>query len=197
MEQHPEEFKYPEEKEAEAREMPVYKRITAAVIINRWLSKLEDWLNIGGVTLIILIMLLTVVGAGARYFFDWPVPGEVDITEISMAGIVFLGLAFTLRVGGHVRVEFIVNMFRGRYYHLIEFGTLLLALFLFVVVFISSLQFTLNSWMVGDVTPELLLPIWPAKLCVTIGTFLICLRLIIRLAQHLSRGIAGVERKDL
>ena len=197
MEQRPEKLKFPEEKETEAREIPVWKQMTAAVTMNRWVSRLEDWLNIAGVTLIIVVMLLTVVGVVARYFFNWPVPGEVDITEILMAGIVFLGLAFTLRVGGHVRVEFIINMFRGRHYHLIEFCTLLLTLFLFVVIFISSFQFTQNSWVVGDVTPELLLPVWPAKLCVTIGTFLICLRLIIRLVQHLSQAIAGVERKDL
>ena len=195
MEKRPEKAKL-EEKETEAREIPVWKQVTA-VAMNRWVSKLEDWLNIAGVTLIIVIMLLTVVGVVARYFFNWPIPGEVDITEILMAGIVFLGLAFTLRVGGHVRVEFIINMFKGRNYHLIEFCTLLLALFLFVVIFISSFQFTLNSWVVGDVTPELLLPVWPAKLCVTIGTFLICLRLIIRLVQHLSQAIAGVERKGL
>ncbi len=205
MEQRPERLEFTEEEDAnllrrqkaEESDIPAWKQIPAAVTVDRWVSSIEDWLNIVGVTLIVVMMSLTVAGIVGRYFFNWPIPGEVDITEILMAGIVFLGLAFTLRTGGHVRIELFVGMLRRRAYHLTEFSTLLLTLFLFAVTFVSSLRFTINSWAVGDVTPEILLPTWPAKLCITIGSFLICLRLIILLIQHLSQVIAGIERKNL
>ncbi len=185
------------DEETRVLEIPAWKHIPGAVPVEKWLSHIEDWLNIIGVMLIAAVMLLTVGGVVSRYFFNRPIRGEIDITEISMAGIVFLGLAFTLRTHGHVRVEVFVDMLRGRGYHLTEFSTLLFALFLFAVTFYSSLQVTLKAWEVGDVTPELLLVTWPAKMSITLGALVICLRLVILLTQHLSQAIAGRMRKDL
>ena len=176
---------------------PVWKRLTALVAVDRWVSSVENWLNIAGVILIMGIMLMTVTGVVSRYFFNQPLIGTVDITELAMVGVVFLGLAFTLRVGGHIRVELFINMLKGRRYHFTEFTTLLLPLFFFAITFYSSLQFTIKAWKVWDVTAVVYLPNWPAKMLLTIGSFLICLRLIILLIQHLSQALAGVKRRDL
>jgi len=183
--------------EAEAPRIAVWKRFPGAVAMDRWVAKVEDWLNVAGVILIAVMGSVTVVAVIGRYVFRWALRGQVDITEILMAGIVFLGLAFTLRVGGHIRIEFFVGMLKGRFYHLSEFSTLLLSLFLFAVTFISSLRFTIDAWVVGDITGEVYLPTWPAKLCIAIGSLLICLRLVIMLIQHMSQAIAGIERKEL
>ena len=176
--------------------MSAWKRLASVVIMEKLISRAESWLNIIGVMLIVVIMLLTVVDVVGRYFFNSPLYGAIDISEIAMAGIVYLGLAYTLKNGTHVRVELFVNMLKGRIFHLTEVSTLLLSLFLFAITFFSSLQFTIKSWEVGDCTPQLWWPTWPAKLSLTLGAFFICLRLIIQIIQHLSQTIAGRGRES-
>ena len=181
----------------EVGEIQVWKWARPFVFVERWVSRPEDWLNLAGVSLIVVTMFITVADVVGRYFFNSPIFGIVDVIEVSMAGIVFLGLAYTFRVGAHIRVEFFVGMLKGRAYHLVNSFTLFLSLVILAVTFISSLQFTINSFATGDITPQLWLPVWPAKLCLSIGSFFICLRLMIQLIQHLSQVIVGTKRSSL
>jgi len=143
-------------------------------------------------------MLLTVNEIIRRYVFDKPLSGYFEVVELVMAGVVFFGLAFTQRVGANVRMElFITRVVKGRAYHITECLTLLLALFVFVVITIYSLQSTLYDLKMGGTTYVLYLPTWPSKLCIPIGSFFLCLRLAIQIIQHALQVVSGVEKREL
>ena len=155
------------------------------------ISVVEGVFNDFGGALMILLMLGTVSEIVGRRAFDSPIRGYIEISELIMAGVVFLGLAYTQRMGGHVRVELLVKkVLKERLHHITESFTLLLSLFIFVIITISSLQFTLNNIKVGNVTSVLYLPTWPAQLIVPIACALLCVRLAVQLIHHLS-GVAG------
>ena len=81
---------------------------------DRALFKLESLLNLlGGLTLFALVGL-AVVHVLSRKFFNAPVPGYVDWTQQFMALFAFLGLAYTQREGGHIRMDIVVGSLRGR-----------------------------------------------------------------------------------
>lgn len=157
------------------------------------ISVVEGVFNDLGGALMILLMLGTVSEIVGRRAFNSPIRGYIEISELIMAGVVFLGLAYTQRMGGHIRVEMLVkkvSKVKERLYHMIESFTLLLSLFIFVIVTISSLQFTLNNIKVGNITSVLYLPTWPAQLIVPIACALLCVRLATQLIHHLP-GVTG------
>ena len=55
------------------------------------------------------LMLIGVVQIFGRKFFNAPIFGYIDIVEIAMSALVFLGLAYTERLGGHIRMELFVS----------------------------------------------------------------------------------------
>ena len=176
-------------------EMPARKQLIS--YIDRWVSPVETGLNIVGAVLIGFLMLFTVGEIVGRYLFNSPIKGHVEIVQLTMAGVVFLGIAFTQKVGGHVRMEFVVNALKGRLRLIVESFTLLLALFIFAMITVYSLQDTLYCLSIGDNTPLLYWPTWPSKLCIPVGSFFLCLRLVLQIIQHLSQAVVGVERGEL
>lgn len=166
--------------------------------VDRWVSPMETGLNIVGAALIGFLMLFTVGEIVGRYLFNSPIKGHVEIVQLTMAGVVFLGIAFTQKVGGHVRMElFVVRVLKGRLRLIVESFTLLLALFIFAMITVYSLQDTLYSLRIGDNTPLLYWPTWPSKLCIPVGSFFLCLRLVVQIIQHLSQAVVSVERREL
>jgi len=134
----------------------------------------------------------------SRYFFNYPIPGHVEIVELIMAAIVFLGIAYTQREGGHVGMElFVTYVLKGRIYHIFEAIVTVLSLFVFIFITIYSFKSTLFSFEVGDSTPFLYWPTWPSKLTIPIGSFFLCIRFIIELIEHISQAIVGIEMRDL
>ena len=178
-------------------EMPARKGLISH--IDRWVSPIESWLNFVGAALICFMMLFTMSEIIGRYLFNRPVKGHVEIVEMVMAGVVFLGLAFTEKVGGHVRMElFVVRVLKGQARVIAESFTLLLALFIFVIITVYSMDASLlYSIKMGDTTPTLFWPVWPAKLCIPVGSFFLCVRLVIEIIQHLSQTVVSVERREL
>jgi len=178
-------------------EMPARKGLIS--YIGRWLSPIESGLNIVGAALIVFMMLFTMTEVVGRYLFNRPIKGHVEIVEMVMAGVVFLGIAFTEKMGGHVRMElFVVRVLKGRLRLIVESFTLLLGLFIFAIILVYSLEVSvLYSIKMGDTTPLLLWPVWPSKLFIPVGSFVLCLRLVIEIIQHVSQAVVGVEPRQL
>lgn len=64
------------------------------------------------VALLTAVMTLAVAyEVVARYFFRRPTTWAVDFTEYALLYVTFLGAAWVLRDGAHIRVEFIVERF--------------------------------------------------------------------------------------
>ncbi|MEW8206549.1 MAG: TRAP transporter small permease, partial [Candidatus Thiodiazotropha taylori] len=83
-------------------------------LADRLFFKLESLLNlIGGITIFLLVMLATINVLG-RWLFSMPIDGYVDWVEQAMAFIAFLGIAYTKRLGGHIRMDILIGQLHGR-----------------------------------------------------------------------------------
>ena len=175
-----------------------WKRFGILHAIEGKIRIVEDWLNLGSVFIIMFLMFFATAEIIGRYVFNAPIPGHVEIVELIMAGIVFLGIAYTERVGGHVRMElFVTRVLKGRAYHIAEVITSGLSFFVYVFIFVQTLKFAIFAYQINDVTPYINWLTWPSKLAIPIGSFFLCMRFIIEFIQHLSQAIVGVEMRDL
>jgi TRAP-type C4-dicarboxylate transport system permease small subunit len=176
---------------------PVWKRSFLLHAVEGKIRIIENWLNLASVFIIMFLMFFATGEILGRYLFNSPIPGHVEIVELIMAGVVFFGIAYTQRVGGHVRMElFVTRVLKGRVYHIAEVITTTLALFVYVFILIYTFKFALHSLQIGDVTVYINWPTWPSKFAIPLGSFFLCIRFVIEIIQHLSQAVAGGEIRD-
>lgn len=153
--------------------------------LDRALYRLESLLTLAGGMMIFLLVLLATANVLGRWLFDLPINGYIDWVEQSMAFIAFLGLSYTQRQGGHIRMDMLIGRLRGRWLWSMEFiGTLFMFLISLVLTYGSWLHF-LRAWQIGDSSLDIDLPTWPAKLVVPLALGMLSLRLFIQLWGYL------------
>ena len=135
--------------------------------------------------LIGLAMVLTVVEVFSRRVFNAPLPGIIDMFDLGMAAVAFLGASQCQRVGGHVRMELAVRRLSGRMLWFAESVTTGLALIFIAAVTVASLDNALFAYETGDATMDLLLPVWPSKILVTLALGVLTVRLLLQLVDSL------------
>lgn len=154
---------------------------TALSRADRLLFRFESLLNlIGGIAIFLLVLLATTNILG-RWLFSLPISGYVDWVEQSMAFIAFLGIAYTKRLGGHIRMDIVIGQLRGRLLWLVELISVVLMLLVTLVLIYGSYLHFWRAYDIGDSSLDINLPTWPAKFVVTFALTVLALRLVLQL----------------
>lgn len=147
---------------------------------DRLLFKLESLLNLMGGIIILLLVFLATTNVLGRWIFDMPVSGYIDWVEQAMAFMAFLGIAYTQRLGGHIRMDMMVSRLHGSRLWLAELTTTLLMLFITLILIYGSWLHFLRAYTIGDSSLDIDLPVWPAKLVVPFALSVLALRLLLQ-----------------
>lgn len=158
--------------------------------LDRKLYRIEGWLALVSGLAVFSLMMLAVVSVAGRNGFNQPLPGYVDWIQQAMPLIAFMGISFTQRDGGHIRMDMVVGALKGRPLYLVEIITTLAVLFLMVLMvwgtyahFARSFDFAAPLWS-RDSSMDIALPLWPAKLLAPIAFSVLCLRLVLQIAAY-------------
>lgn len=152
---------------------------------DRLLARIENALNLTAAGAIFLLMFLAAVQVVGRKVLNLPIPGYIDYAEQSIAIFAFLGAAYCQRVGGHVRMELVLDRFRGRMLWFMEALTTLASFIIIALLTKYSYDHFLRAWQIGDSTIDINLPVWPSKLLVSIALGFLALRLLIQFFGYL------------
>jgi len=156
--------------------------------------RFESALTLLGGIVIFLLVLLTTVNVLGRWLLSIPISGYIDWLEQAMAFFAFLGLAYTQREGGHIRMDMLVSRLQGRMLWLSEFiSTLLMFIITLILIYGSYLHF-LRAFEIGDSSVDINLPTWPAKLVVPFAFTVLALRLLLQLWGYLRAIKNGGQR---
>ena len=137
----------------------------------------------GAAVCLLALMLLTFVDVVGRDLFNSALPFAVELTELGMGLLIFLGLALTTLERGHISVDLISTSVP-------EIGRTLMA---FLAAILGTVFFALVAWQLfvrassfmrdGLATQVLFLPVYPVAfimaLCAVFVT-LICIYQIVR-----------------
>lgn len=155
--------------------------------LDRKLFHVETVLALLGGLAVFGLMMLAVISVSGRNLLNQPIPGYVDWIEQAMPLIAFVGIAYTQRLGGHIRMDILVGMLRGRALWAVEFAATLAMLILMILLvwgswahFQRSFDFASPLWS-RDSSLDISLPLWPSKLLVPISFSILCLRLGLQL----------------
>lgn len=153
---------------------------------DRALFWLETKLALLGGLAVFSLMVLAVVSVGGRNFANAPLPGYVDWIEQTMPLIAFVGVAYTQRLGGHIRMDIVIGRLRGRPLWLVELISTLVMLALMLLLvwgtyshFLRAFDFSAPLWS-RDSSMDIGIPLWPSKLIVSVGFSVLSLRLALQ-----------------
>lgn len=173
---------------------------TLASRLDRILLWLESALALLSGLTVFGLMLLAVFSVSGRNFFNAPLPGYVDWIQQAMPLIAFMGISYTQRHGGHIRMDMLVGALRGRALFVVEFLTTLAMLVLMALLvwgtwshFQRSFDFGAPLWS-RDSTMDIGLPLWPAKLLAPVAFSVLCLRLTLQLWIYGRAIVTGEEK---
>jgi TRAP-type mannitol/chloroaromatic compound transport system permease small subunit len=129
--------------------IPILKRLARGIdCFTEWMGRIIAWL-----TLAMMIVTCTVVVM--RYFLE---TGSIALQEsvTYMHAMVFLlGASYTLKRGGHVRVDILYQKFSPRGQALVDaLGTLLFLVPVSLLILVFSWDYVANSWSIHEVSKE-------------------------------------------
>ncbi|HGG64803.1 MAG TPA: TRAP transporter small permease [Rhodobacteraceae bacterium] len=167
--------------------------------LDRQLFKLESLMALISGLAIFSLMILAVVSVGGRNAMNMPLPGYVDWIEQVMPLIAFMGVAYTQRDGGHIRMDILVGKLRGRALWGAEFITTLAMLVLVLLLiwgsyshFLRSFDFNAPYWS-RDSSIDISIPLWPAKLLAPVAFSVLAMRLMIQLLGYGRALVLGLS----
>lgn len=150
--------------------------------LDRAVAPLENFANLLAAIAIFLLMILGSTQILLRSVFNSPIAGYIDMVELSMAGMAFLGAAYCQRLGAHIRMEILIGNLKGRWVWGFEiFGTLVALGIIGVLVWYGWGHF-LRSYQLGDTTIDAQFAVWPSKLLIPLAFALWWVRLLLQLA---------------
>ncbi|GLO61974.1 hypothetical protein MACH09_24820 [Vibrio sp. MACH09] len=160
---------------------------------DRMFFRFESFLNLAGGMAIFLLVLLATVNVLGRWLFSAPISGYVDWVEQAMAFIAFLGIAYTQRMGGHIRMDILVGKLRRRWLWFTELITTSLMLIVTLILIYGSYLHFWRAFSIGDSSLDINLPTWPAKLAVPVALTVLALRLLLQIWGYLRAFKQGTE----
>lgn len=133
-----------------------------------------------------LMMMLTVADVFLRYFFNAPITGTTEITQLMMVVVVFLALAWCASNNAHVRVDLLVSRFRPRTRAIFDSITLIATLFIYFII-------TWRSWIESthtDTTTSLVgIPLAPFHYILTFGFGLLTLVIVTLIIDSVKKAV--------
>ena len=136
---------------------------------------------------IFAMMALTCVDVFLRYFFRKPITGTYEIVALLGAVAVSFAMAHTLAKKGHVAVSLIVQMFPKRLQGIVESFISIFGIILFGLITWQSILYGIDCQKAGEVSMTLeWLPFYPIIYGVALGAAVVCLVLIVDLANALA-----------
>ncbi|MFV0438777.1 MAG: TRAP transporter large permease subunit [Desulfopila sp.] len=115
------------------------------------------------------LMFLTVADVFGRYFFNSPITGAQELSEISLMLITFLGISFTALSKEHVRVELLLMFLSPNVRLVLNILTDTISLIVSVAISYCGFVYTRTVYERGISTELLHLPTWPFLFCLSLS----------------------------
>lgn len=143
--------------------------------------------------LLLLFMTLSITAdVFLRYFINKPTIWVNDVSGYMLVWIIFLGASYTLKEGGHVKVDLLYEKASEKTRHILTIIAHLFTLAYVGVLSIKGLQMVLLSYSHNWHASTLLgTPLFIPQVAIPLGGFVLSLQVLALLAEEISELRAG------
>ena len=156
-------------------------------LITKILNQLFNVLNAAGTAWVGAMMFLICGDIFGRALFNSPIVGVPEIVKVSIVGLVWLQMAYTLKVGGHLRSNVILDRLPRKWQFSVEIIGSILGILVFGFAAYSSWDVMIEGWRIMEFEGELpvRVPTYPIRTIVFIGAFLTAVQFVVILSQNI------------
>ncbi|MCG7335786.1 TRAP transporter small permease [Sporosarcina sp. ACRSM] len=157
--------------------------------LDNLLNKLSSLQLLISNALLIFMMLIISFDVIGRNFFNKPLAGTFEMTELSSALLVFFALAMTHRYKEHISIDFAVAKLPAKAKHLLD-G--IIELVIFITVVIMANQVLANAIRIMErktTTSDLGWPIYPFYYVATFGLAIFALVALASAIQYFALAV--------
>lgn len=140
--------------------------------------------TLAGVAVLAIVALIT-YDVAMRFFLEQPQLFVDEVVSFLEALVIFGGLAYTFRTGGHVRVDLVTSRLPGPVRARLRVAGLVLGLVFLGVVMWTTTQSALTAYRYGRVSAVMLYPLWAPMLLIPLGLALLAAVMLAALAAQL------------
>ncbi|RJQ75222.1 MAG: TRAP transporter small permease [Desulfobacteraceae bacterium] len=163
--------------------------------MKRFWSEINDKLAIFSGILLGFTMFVIGIEVIARYIFNSPIIGVVDVVTVLIPLFVFLPLASAEIHDKHIRVEFVTSRWRPIWQSTLDMFAYLCGLILMILMAWVLLGFAIDAFNAGQYLPGLRrIRVWPSKFGMALGAALFAIQCLINflksggnIKQHLLK----------
>jgi TRAP-type C4-dicarboxylate transport system permease small subunit len=159
-------------------------------LVRKTVHQITQVLAFIAVLCIVVILFAIVADVTRRTLFGKSVEGVVELGEVMMVAIVFLGLGFAERRGAHVSMTLLVRKLSPRTAAIVNgLGLLLVVAVVGWMVYVTAdralISFADREFRFGLVR----IPVWPARIAIAVGLAAYFLELIFRLIDDVRAAM--------
>ncbi len=144
-----------------------------------WIDRLSDYAAYLSGWLLIVIVLLILANVSLMAFFNKSIMITDEYSAYMFAAFVMFGLAYTLKVKGHIRINVLTSRLPNSIRRFFEIFAIAIAMVLTAFMFYYAILMVKQAYiyqMRSDTVAQTLL--WIPQLCLPIGFFSLLLQLI-------------------
>lgn len=152
-----------------------------------WFEKFEEWL----ISALLAVMTgVTFAQVIARYVFNYSFVWALELVTFLFAALIFLGMAYGVRVGAHIGVDALVKSLGPRNARRASAVAALLCIVYSIIGLIGGTVYVSKMYDIGILAQDLPIPQWIPRLVLPIGFTL----LLVRFVQLFYRIVSGREQ---
>lgn len=162
--------------------------------LDRLVQRVQKSINIAvksgayvGMTVLVLMMLVTVVDVFLRYAFDSPILGSIEIVEFMLIIVAFLAIPYCALEEGHVKMDFAVSRLPPRGQTAVEIVGYIFCLILSVTMTYLYIPEAIHNLRIGESSQILGIPAFPFYLIIFMGCLMLSLVLLVNLIKAMAK----------
>lgn len=145
----------------------------------RIINRISDGFGYLAGMMIIFGFVIVMLEMFVRTFFAKTIHITNEYTAYLTAGVTFLGLAYTLKEGGHIRLSFLHSFLKGKKVIILDIITFIIGIIFFTVITFITAKHAWGSYVIGSrsmqITRTLL---WIPQSLLPMGSFVMVLQYI-------------------
>lgn len=146
--------------------------------------------------LLVVVLVLVIADISRRALTGQAVRGVVELSEVAMVTIVFLGLPYAEQLRAHVAMTMVVEKLKPRTASMVNAAGLCLIIFIVIWMIWVTTGRAIESFEANEFRYGLArVPVWPARIAIAVGLTVLLMQLVLRLWDGVRVALSADEPK--